>query len=83
MTTQQHRISTDNEATTHCQPYEVIFTWYKNISEIIMLSLPDGEMATHGRALGPKRKQQGDKTKKVDRAVLPSVGELLKIKIKL
>lgn len=48
-----------------------------------MQSLPDGEMATHGRALSPKEKQQGDETKKVDRAVLPSVGELLKIKIKL
>lgn len=62
MATQQYKRSADDEATTHWRPCEVILTRYKNISGIIMPSLPDGEMATHGRAASPKEKQQGDRT---------------------
>lgn len=62
MATQQYERSADNKATAHWRPCEVIFTRYKNISGIIMPSLPDGEMATHGRAASPKEKQQGDRT---------------------
>lgn len=62
MTTQQqdkYRQWSNNTLTTVWSLHGI-----KNISEIIMQSLPDGEMATHGRALSPKEKQQGERLKR-------------------